>query len=164
MAAMFSGCPGPPNEDKERVATNEMSQPSEMSLKAKDRVAAVRPNQLSLTSRTMGSLPEDLTTPPPPTPPLLASIRISSQHLRHPRRYPRRSCAHRLHLDLAAAQPKRKGGYPPVYATSGGCCRSTLLAGRSYRRHSHRNFRLLTRPSQDPRTSSPKDQRLPILR
>ena len=54
MAAMFSGCPGPPNEDKERVATNEMSQPSEMSLKAKDRVAAVRPNQLSLTSRTNG--------------------------------------------------------------------------------------------------------------
>jgi len=54
MAAMFSGCFGPPNEDKERVATNEMSQPSEMSLKAKDRVAAVRPNQLSLTSRTNG--------------------------------------------------------------------------------------------------------------
>ena len=50
MAAMFSGCPGPPNEDKERVATNEMSQPSEMSLKAKDRVAAVWPNQLSLSS------------------------------------------------------------------------------------------------------------------
>jgi hypothetical protein len=39
-----------PNGDKVGVATYEMSQPSEISLKAKDRAAVVPPNQLSPTS------------------------------------------------------------------------------------------------------------------